>query len=148
MILPLFTLALPAKAHSPFPQKASRRNPSPHFSNCTKNHVTTVHYCRTSFHKKSNCILLVHWNIEKALYLQGFSLFGIKLLTKIIHILKISKLYFFSTQVFGMSTPTILQSFNSLVNVWRQNIQYFLAMETMSRWELSTGPSMKGNDIN
>ena len=43
-----------------------------------------------------------------------------------------------------MSTQTILQSFNSLVNVWRQNIQYFLAMETVSRWELSTGPSMKG----
>ena len=34
-------------------------NPHPNFLNCMQNEVTSVRRCRTSFHKKSNCLLLL-----------------------------------------------------------------------------------------
>ena len=53
LILAFLTLGLPAKGPPSFPRESSRSNPCPHFSNCTQNDVTTVHFCWTSFCKKT-----------------------------------------------------------------------------------------------
>ena len=53
----------PLSKHSPSLWKASRSTPSPYFSNCRKNDVTSVHCCLAGFRKK-NCILLklkIYW---------------------------------------------------------------------------------------
>ena len=39
--------------HFPSLQKASRSNPHLHFSNCMRSDITSVPFCRTTFHKKN-----------------------------------------------------------------------------------------------